>query len=208
MNYPIYKLIRSRYIFFMVEDVLLLIDGCLREEELAWNVFVKEFGSMAVNILRKFSDLTPPDQENIIQNVFIKLFKGGLSNFHGSTKYEFFKYFKTIVIHEGITYLKSKGRDKENISLNGEDSEGFSIKDSIPSQDHISRPDLTTEGKETLEIIQKAMEGFPLLDQQTFWMKVQGHKDEEIKKILGIPLGTVASKYSRIKAKIIEILGD
>jgi RNA polymerase sigma factor (sigma-70 family) len=192
----------------MFEDVLLVIEGCLREEEWAWRIFVKEFGSMAENILRKFSDFAPQDRENIIQNVFIKLLKGGLSNFKGSAKYEFFKYFKTIAIHEGISYLKSEGKDKGNISLNGEDSEGFSLKDFIPSQDPLLRPDLTVEGKETLDIIQKVMEGFPLLDQQIFWMKLQGYKDEEIKKILGIPLGTVASKYSRIKTKIIEVLGE
>jgi RNA polymerase sigma factor (sigma-70 family) len=192
----------------MFEDVLLVIEGCLREEEQSWNIFVKEFGSMADNIIRKFSDLALHDRENIIQNVFIKLFKGGLNNFQGSTKYEFFKYFKTIVIHEGISYLKSEGKDKGDISLNGEDSEGLSLKDLIPNRDPLSRPDLTAEGKEILGFIQKAMVEFPLLDQQIFWMKVQGYKDKEIKKILGIPLGTVASKYSRIRTKIIEILGE
>jgi len=192
----------------MFEDVLLVIEGCLRGEEQSWNIFVKEFGSMAENIIRKFSDLPPHDRENIIQNVFIKLFKGGLNNFQGSTKYEFFKYFKTIVIHEGISYLKSEGKDKGDISLNVEDSEGLSLKDLIPNRDPLSRPDLTAEGKEVLAIMQKAMLEFPLLDQQIFWMKVQGYKDEEIKKILGIPLGTVASKYSRIRTKIIEILGE
>jgi hypothetical protein len=60
----------------MFEDVLLVIEGCLREEERSWNIFVKEFGSMADNILRKFSDVATHDRENIIQNVFIKLFKG------------------------------------------------------------------------------------------------------------------------------------
>jgi RNA polymerase sigma factor (sigma-70 family) len=192
----------------MFEDVLLVIEGCLRKEGRAWNIFVKEFSSMAENILRKFSDIAPYDRENIIQNVFIKLLKGGLSNFKGSTKYEFFKYFKTIVIHEGISYLKSEGKYKENISLNGEDSEGLSLKNMIPNQDPVSRPDLTAEGKELLDSIQRAMEEFPLLDQQIFWMKLQGYKDEEIKKILGIPLGTVASKYSRIRTKFIEVLGE
>lgn len=192
----------------MVEDVISVIEGCIRGEEPFWNTFVKEFGSMAENILRKFSDIASHDRENIIQNAFIKLFRGGLSNFQGSTKYEFFKYFKTIVIHEGISYLKSEGKDKGNISLNGEDSAGVSLKELIPNQDPLSSPDLIAEGKEALKIIQKVMEGFPLLDQQIFWMKLQGYKDEEIKKILGIPLGTVASKYSRIRTKIVEALGE
>lgn len=192
----------------MFEDVILVIEGCVRGEERAWNTFVNEFGSMAENILKKFSDLIPHDRENIIQNVFIKLLEGGLNNFRGSTKYEFFKYFKTIVINEGISCLKSKGRYKENVSLNGEDSEGLSLKDLIPDKDPRSRPDLAAEEKEALDMIKKVMEGFPLLDQQIFWMKLQGYKDEEIKKILEIPLGTVASKYSRIRTKIMEGFGE
>jgi len=60
----------------MFEDVILVIEGCVGGEERAWNTFVNEFGSMAENILKKFSDLIPHDRENIIQNVFIKLLEG------------------------------------------------------------------------------------------------------------------------------------
>ena len=196
----------------MFEDVLLVIEGCLRKEGRAWNIFVKEFSSMAENILRKFSDIAPYDRENIIQNVFIRLLKSGLSKFQGSTKYEFFKYFKRIVINEAISYLKSGGRDKKDVSLNGEVygeySEGspVKLKDLICNQD--PRPDIVAEEKEYLDRIKKVMERFPLLDQQIFLMKINGYKDEEIKKILNIPLGTVASKYSRIRSKIMEELGE
>jgi RNA polymerase sigma factor (sigma-70 family) len=201
----------------MFEDVLLVIEGCIRGEERAWNIFVKEFGSMANNILRKFSDLASQDRKDIIQNVFVRLLKGGLGNFHGLTKYEFFKYFKRIVINEAISHLKSGGRDKKGVSLNGEvkvngeeGSEGSSLYDLflIPNQDSHSGPESVAEEKEVLDMIKKVMEGFPLLDQQIFWMKLQGYKDEEVRKILGIPLGTVASKYFRIRTKIIAVLGE
>jgi RNA polymerase sigma factor (sigma-70 family) len=186
----------------MIEDVLLVIDGCLKGEGRAWNLFVKEFGSVADNILKKFSDIARSNRENIIQNVFIKLLKGGLSNFRGTTKYEFLKYFKTIVINEGISYLKLEGRGKEQVSLNGKDSEGISLKDLISDEDSHSRPDLTTEEKEALNSIRKVVEVFPLIDQEIFWMKFRGDKDEEIRKILKVPLGTVASKYSRMIDKL------
>lgn len=195
----------------MFEDVILLIEGCIRGEERAWYTFAKEFGSMAENILRRFSDLSFQDRKDIIQNVFIRLLKGGLSKFQGSTKYEFFKYFKIIVINEGISYVKSKGRDKKDASLNGEvnggNSEGppLKLKDLIPNQD--SRPDLVAEEREYLDRIKKVVEKFPLLDQQIFFMKINGYKDEEVKKFLNIPLGTVASKYSRIRSKVTEELG-
>ena len=192
----------------MFEDVISVIEGCIRGEERAWYTFTKEFGSMAENILKKFSDLLPHDRENIIQNVFMRLLKGGLSNFQGTTKYEFLKYFKTIVINEGISYLKSAGRDKEGISLDDENSEGFSLKDFLPNHNPRSRPDFAAEGRESLDMVKKVTERFPLLDQQIFWMKIKGYKDEEIKKILRIPLGTVASKYSRVRTKIMEEFGE
>ena len=180
----------------------MVIEGCLKGEGRAWNLFVKEFSSVADNILKKFSDITRSDRENIIQNVFIKLLKGGLSNFRGTTKYEFLKYFKTIVINEGISYLKLERRGKEQVSLNGKDSEGISLKDLISDEDSHSRPDLTTEEKEALNSIRKVVEVFPLIDQEIFWMKFRGDKDEEIRKILKVPLGTVASKYSRMIDKL------
>ncbi len=192
----------------MIEDVLLVIAGCLRGEEWAWNSFVKEFSSMAENILKRFSDLTLPDRENIIQNVFIKLLKGGLHNFQGTTKYEFLKYFKTTVINEGISYLKSGLKNRESVSLNGEDSEGLSLKDIISDLHPASRPDLNIEERQTLDSIRKIVEGFPLMDQQIFWMKIKGNKDIEIKKILKVPLGTVASKFSRMRDKIKKELGE
>jgi DNA-directed RNA polymerase specialized sigma24 family protein len=35
-------------------------------------------------------------------------------------------------------------------------------------------------------------------------MKVKGYKDEDIKVMLKIPMGTIASKYSRMRTRIIE----
>jgi RNA polymerase sigma-70 factor (ECF subfamily) len=190
----------------MEEDVLLVIQGCLKGEARAWNNFVKEFGSVAQNITRKFTNLAPYDRENIVQNVFVKLLRGGLQDFQGTTKYEFLKYFKKIVINEGISYFKTQRRSKEDISLNGEVLEGLSLKELISDQNPHSRPDLTVEEKEVLNLISTILKAFPLADQQIFIMKFKGYKDEEIKEILGVPLGTVASRFSRMKTKVAEEL--
>jgi len=190
----------------MKEDVLLMIRGCLGGEARAWDNFVKEFGSVAENITRKFTNLASYDRENIIQNVFVKLLRGGLEDFQGTTKYEFLKYFKKIVINEGISYFKSQRRSREDVSLNGEVLEGLSLKELISDPNPYSRPDLTVEEKEALDLITTVLKDFPLVDQQIFIMKFKGYKDEEIKEILGVPLGTVASKFSRIKTKIVEEL--
>lgn len=186
--------------------MLLIIRGCLGGEARAWDNFVKEFGSVAENIIRKFTNLASYDRENIIQNVFVKLLRGGLEDFQGTTKYEFLKYFKKIVINEGISYFKSQRRSKEEISLNGEVLEGLYLKELISDPNPYSRPDLTVEEKEALNLIATVLKAFPLADQQIFIMKFKGYKDEEIKEILGVPLGTIASKFSRIKTKMAEEL--
>ena len=68
----------------MKEDILLLIRGCLEGKTSSWDSFVKVFGSVAQNIVRKFRILDPSDHENIVQNVFIKLLRGGLENFQAN----------------------------------------------------------------------------------------------------------------------------
>lgn|GEM_PF-441367 len=193
---------------FITEDIILLIEKCIKDEKHAWNIFVKQFASIADNILQKFSDMELSDREDIIQNVFIKLLRGGLSNFKGTTKYEFLKYFKTIVINEAVSYLKSNKNEKSLVSLDDEQAEGISIVDMIPNDDPLSRPDVVAEEKDALDAIRRIVETFPLLDQQIFWMKLKGQKDEEIAKILHVASGTVASKYSRLKEKIKNVLEE
>lgn len=190
----------------MKEDILLLIRGCLEGKTSSWDSFVKIFGSVAQNIIRKFRILDPSDHENIVQNVFIKLLRGGLENFQGKTEFEFLKYFKMIVINEGISYLKFQQRSKDQVSLNGEVLEGISLKELIADPNPDSRPDVAAETKELLDLITGILKTFPFMDRQLFVLKFKGYKDEEVKEILGVPLGTVASKYSRIKTKIHEEL--
>jgi RNA polymerase sigma factor (sigma-70 family) len=181
----------------MIEDVLGIIERCVRGEERAWDIFVKEFGSMAQNILRhRFSSLGQDSREDIIQNVFIKLIKGGMSHFNGKSKFEFFKYFKTTVMNEGFTYVRRPKPDEITGPPDPEDPDRPTVID--PPDTRTVGPEVIAEVKECLKIINE----FPLLDQETFLMKVKGYKDEEVAERLNIPMGTVASKYSRIREKI------
>ena len=184
----------------------MLIRGCLEGKTSSWDSFVKIFGSVAQNIIRKFRILDPSDHENIVQNVFIKLLRGGLENFQGKTEFEFLKYFKMIVINEGNSYLKSQKRNKGQVSINGEVLEGISLKEHIADPNPYSRPDVVVETKEILDLITGILKTFPFIDRELFVLKCKDYKDEEVKEILGVPLGTVASKYSRIKTKIREEL--
>lgn len=200
----------------MVGDVVSIIVRCLAGDEKAWKTFVKDFTSMGKNILQHSFELSAPAQEDIIQNVFVKLVGGGLKNFRGASQYEFLKYFKTIVMNEARSHISSEHRRRDTVQLNGEltpkagkdGEEGLALMDTIHDPYRGSRPDWVIESRDLLEKVFGILGTYPLSDREVFLLKIKGYKDEEVKEILRIPLGTVASKYSRMKARIVEELGE
>lgn len=194
----------------MAGDILHIIERCLAGDGEYWKVFVKNFAPLCKNILLNSFNFKPFEQEDIIQNIFVKLVNGGFDHFRGTSEYEFLKYFKTIVFNEAKTYLASESRTRETLSLNGsvntDDPEsgqdGLTLMDTVYDPDKASRPDFTLEDRDLLEKVASIIRDYPLSDQEIFLMKVKGYKDEDIKTMLKIPLGTVASKYSRMRARI------
>jgi len=172
-----------------VIDILKLVEKCIERDEEAWTQFVKIFSSMAYKILGRFSNLVEHHKEDVIQNAFKKLLESGLTHFKGTTKYEFLKYFKTIVTNEAITYIKTvpKWNQIEEIDE--------------PIDDH-SPPEEIAHRKLILEKVVEILKTFDFHDQQLFLYKLEGYKDKEISQYLKIPMGTVASRYSRMIDKI------
>ena len=196
----------------MVGDVLNIIERCLAGDGEAWKLFVKNFTPMGKNILLNSFDLKHVEHDDIIQNVFVKLVNGGLGNFQGTSKYEFLKYFKVIVTNEAKTYINSENKIRQTIRLKDglsqraqtDGQDGLTLMDTLQDPDKNSRPDFVMEDRDLLEKVAGIMMTYPLLDQEIFLMKVKGYKDEDIKVMLKIPMGTIASKYSRMRTRIIE----
>ena len=196
----------------MINDVVLVIRQCLAGNNDAWNLFVKEFSSLAKNIINRAFELTSGEQDDVIQNIFLKLIRGGLANFNGSSKYEFLKYFKTIVLNETRSHFVLRKGESQTVYLNDQVGHGaeadelksITIGDTIQESNRESAPEALMEERELVSQIMNILKDEPLLDKQVFLMKIEGYKDEEIKQILKIPIGTVASKFSRIKARLRE----
>jgi RNA polymerase sigma factor (sigma-70 family) len=192
----------------MVDDMQSVMAGCLSGNETAWSAFFTEYAPIAMNILsHRLGDLSLDEKEDIIQNTFSKLLKGGLKNFRGSTRYEFLAYFRRIVLNEALTYLKSGREWKDTASL---DQERDRDQPESPQLEvHDGNPEAYAGAKkhEQLQIITTVLEGSPVETKQVVLMKMEGYKDREIADILGISPGTVASKYSRIKEKVKKLLG-
>ena len=192
----------------MVDDMQSVMAGCLSGNETAWSAFFTEYAPIAMNILsHRLGDLSLDEKEDIIQNTFSKLLKGGLKNFRGSTRYEFLAYFRRIVLNEALTYLKSGREWKDTASL---DQERDRDQPESPQLEvHDGNPEAYAGAKkhEQLQIITTVLEGSPVETKQVVLMKMEGYKDREIADILGISPGTVASKYSRIKERARKLLG-
>lgn len=193
----------------MSDEVIAVIEGCLAKDKDSWNAFVKEFAPMAMNILNgQFSGIFASEKDDIVQNAFIKLIRSGLRDFKGNSKYEFFKYFEVIVQNEARSHLSSQAKKNNTISLHqkieGENGDvlQIDIPDDRPRQDDIAG------NKAAARLIMSVLHEYTLLDRRIFLMKVDGDKDREIAAILGISMGTVASKYSRIKERMRDALGE
>jgi RNA polymerase sigma factor (sigma-70 family) len=189
----------------MIEDVLSVIKACLSADGVAWKVFFTEYAPVAMSMLnRAVPDLSPQEKEDIIQNTFSKLLKGGLKHFRGSTRYEFLAYLKQIVLNEARTYLRSEKDWRGRLSLD-EDRDRGRLESAQGTTDAGGESYAAgTKRDEQMQIIKTVLEGAPLETRQVLLMKMEGYKDREIADILGISLGTVASRYARVKERIKE----
>jgi RNA polymerase sigma-70 factor, ECF subfamily len=182
----------------MDDDIVLLINACLSGDGAAWRVLYEEYASVAINILRKrHQSLSSDDHDDIVQIIFAKLVKNGLRNFRGTTRYEFIRYVETMTVREAYSYRRQNLRDDSNISLDqADDEDGHDFPLQHLLKDNSLRPDTIAEIN---DLYRRAMGQLSVRDQQILLFKIEGYTDTEISELLGIPMGTVGSRYNRAK---------
>ncbi len=189
-------------------------DGILNHKELSDEVLVRIFledrSEEAFNeIINRYGDKiyrtalrithNPSDAEDILQDVFITLIDK-LETFHGRSKFSTWLY--RVAANASFMHLRTEKKTyRNNVSLEnyvsyGEDGTftGVEVKDwSV-------RPDEVLLNKETIEIIEKAVNELPVAYGIVFHLKdVEGLKNHEIAKILGLSLPNVKSKIHRTR---------
>jgi RNA polymerase sigma-70 factor (ECF subfamily) len=183
----------------MGDEFLSFIGRCVAGDGPSWDAFFSKYGSIAIQFLnKKYPHLSSDENGDIIQNVFVKLTKGGLRNFKGTTVYEFLAYFRKIAANEALTWLRNKKRREREISIDQETDSDDSDAPSAPIlADNTFRPDRAAEVK---DLLTRVLGDLSIEDKRILLYKAEGYKDHEIAELLGIPMGTVASRYNRIKA--------
>ncbi len=187
-----------------MDDIAQLIKGCLCDDNNSWNLLLSSCTSITSSLHRhRYTSLSPEDTENIISNVYTKLFDGGLRSFSGTTKYELLSFIKTITRNETISYLRANLKRQKDTSIDQEfeSDNDFSLHDLL--EDNTLRPDTIAEIN---DLYRKAMGKLSIRDKQILLYKIEGYMDREISELLGIPMGTVAVSYNRIKELLREAL--
>jgi RNA polymerase sigma-70 factor (ECF subfamily) len=184
----------------------LLARASAREAQ-AWEALVRHYGPLIWRLLQKFRNLEKEALDDLFQDVFTVLLNGGLKSFRGSSEHEFRAYLKTITENEARSCLRKHGRKLEVFEQPSDSSEGgdrLALFDSFA--DPSPGPEQVVISLEIREMLGGCIQQIQQVDQEIFWMRERGLAYKEITETLGLPLGTVASKYHRAKEALTECL--
>lgn len=173
----------------------------------AWEAVVRQYGPLIWRLLQKFRSLEREALEDLFQDVFTVLLKGGLKSFCGSSEHEFRAYLRTITENEARSCLRKHGRKLEVFDRPGDQNDGGeflglfdTFTDPSPGpEDQAISSEIRTKLGGCIQEIQR-------IDQEIFWMRERGLAYKQITETLGLPQGTVASKYHRAKQALADCL--
>ena len=168
-----------------------LIDACVRGEENAWSLFVGRYGKVVRGCLAVYFRGRAERIDDVTQQVFVKLWKAGLKDFRGTSRFQFLAYLKLITINEAKTYLRLKVRENREVSLDQDAPSGDDIKLITEIVSDGPNPEQAAITKERLQMLANRLQALPLEHQQIFLLKVKGYADREIGSMLGMPDGTM-----------------
>ncbi len=184
----------------MSEQLLSLVEACKKDEKEAWGPFVKECGKIIRGYLLTYCRGKREEIDEITSRVWLKLLKGGLRDFRGTSQYRFLAYLKTITINEAHTYfgpMRPKPPDDDTLTAKPTSPSPSGV-EGQPDGDLGEKMDLEKEK----EKLQECIKGLPVKQQEIAWMKAKDYKDVQIGKRLGLSLGAVAGTYAQLKIKL------
>ena len=175
---------------------LVLIDEIALVEELqniqtkekAFRILIKEYKERLYWHIRKIV-ISHNDTDDVLQNTFIKVFKG-IDNFKQDSK--LYSWMYRIATNESITFINKRARER-NIDIT-------EMKQKLVSN---LQSDKWFSGNDIELILQEAVATLPEKQQLVFNMKYFDHmKYQEISEILGTTVGGLKASYFHAVKKI------
>ncbi len=135
------------------------------------------------------------DAVDVLQDVFIKVFKG-IKNFHGGSSLRTWIY--RIAVHEAVNYRRGWWRRhlREPISVDDENAEAVVV--AAEAQANTETPYETLELAERQALVRRALMSLAQPYRTVVVLReIEGLSYEEIAEVLGIAEGTVKSRLMR-----------
>jgi len=136
------------------QELLALVARCINGDNYAWETFCNQYGKVVAGYLFRLSYFRQNRDavHDVTQEVFKKLWNGGLRNFRGNTKYQFFSYLKTTTIREANTFIANNP----------------------PRHDDEQHPRGLPDGVMAVLVFETQLKTYPLKDQDIFCMVAIG----------------------------------
>lgn len=145
--------------------------------------------------ISRISSPTSEDKEDILQNVFTKVYKN-INSYNPDMKFNSWIY--RICHNETISYWRKTKKDKENISI---DDEGVSGIENIFEDNDL---DLNLDQLDAKIITEKVFIDIDIKHRDILVLRfVEGYSYEEMSDILKKPVNTVGTLVSRAKKEFL-----
>ena len=171
-------------------DDKLLIEQLLnpKMQRRAFETLVRQYSEQLYWQIRRFV-LSHDDANDVLQNVFIKVWQG-LGSFHGDSK--LLTWLSRIAINESLDFLR---RQKNVISISTDDEE-IGVANTLMADDYF-------DGDETEAQLQEAIASLPEVQRTVFLLRYYDDmKYSDISKMLGTSEGALKASYHIAVKKI------
>lgn len=177
----------------MVDEVTLVEQlKDVQTKEQAFRVLISQYKERLYWHIRKIV-LSHDDADDVLQNTFIKVFRG-INNFKQDSK--LYSWMYRIATNESITFLKKKAKER-NVDISEINQE---LVTSLNSDEWFN-------GDEIQLILQKALITLPEKQRLVFNMKYfDNMKYDEMSKILDTSVGALKASYFHAVRKIEEYI--
>ena len=185
-----------------------LIESYINEKdnsafEEIFNRYIDRVYGLALRITRD-----PDQSEEVLQEVFLTLIKK-VEGFRGEAKFSSWLY--RVTMNASLMRLRSEKKYESDISLDEYvpyDEKG-TLMGKIRSKDWSSRPDIVIYSKESMKIIEDAVNELPESFRVVFHLRdIEGLSNEESSRILDISVPAVKSRLHRARLFLRDKLSD
>jgi len=148
------------------------------------------------------------DAEEVFQEVFLTLSRK-LDTFRGESKFSSWLY--RVTVNASYMYLRSQKKHDNNISLENYSpyDEKGTLMGRIMYKDWSSRPDIIIFNKESVKIIENAIDELPESYRTVFHLRdIEGLSNEDVADIMEISIPAAKSRLHRARLFLRDKLSD